>query len=245
MSSRSTAPSYHPGPSRPSDAGSTAASRFDPARFFHLGNDDHFYRPVIETYVYLGSRAFGCDARDCHLVSIGILLLVLGAVYLFGRTLTTSRAVAAVSAVCVAVLSGFADAVAWIGAITDQWPALWYVLTLWLFPLYLRGRGRWCDLLVLLERRVRWRVAPAVTLAVVPGLSARFGTFATKGAARCAERTEPYRAFVEEIGRTNPAPKPFDTVGVSAATARPIPELYRDVAAQAAFCMDTLRVTIR
>ena len=154
MSSRSTAPSYHPGPSRPSDAGSTAASRFDPARFFHLGNDDHFYRPVIQTCFYLGWRAFGCDARGFHLLSIGIHLLVIGAVYLSG-------------------------------------------------------------------------------------------TFATKGAARCAERTQPYRAFVEEIGRSNPAPKPFDTVGVSAATARPIPELYRDVAAQAAFCMDTLRVTIR
>lgn len=390
-----------------------SAYRFDPARFVHLDNYDHFYRPVIETYFYLGYRVFGCDARAFHLLSIGIHLLVVGTVYLFGRSLTKSRPFAALAAVFFAVLPGFADAIAWVGAITDQLPALWYVLTLWLFLLFLQGRGVWCYLLalvtyvtcllthetsatlpvmmvalevtflweqrnwppardlarraarylpfallmagylaieyivnsrsyvvteghyrlgwhavpntldyivwlyvgkrsllsytgivgtglallvfgsprvrffviwilvniapvafftwgnagrylytpavgfvlllaeavvaghVLLERRVPRRVALAVTLAVVLGLSTRFGTFATKGAARFAERTEPYRAYVEEIRRTNPVPKPFDTVGVSEPTARPIPVLYREVAAQAAFCMDNLRVTIR
>jgi hypothetical protein len=390
-----------------------SAYRFEPARFFHLGNYDHFYRPVIETYFYLGYRAFGCDARGFHLLSIGIHLLVIGAVYLFSRTLTKNRAIAALSAALFAVLPGFADAVAWVGAITDQLPALWYVLTLWLFLLYLQGRGRWCyglalltyvtcllthetsatlpvmmvalevtvlweqrrwppardlarraarylpfallmagylaieyvvnsrsyvvteghyrlgwhaipntlDYIVwlyvgkrtllsyvaivsaglalvvfgsprvrfyvawilinlapvafftwgnagrylytpavgfvmllaegvvaghlLLERRLPRRVALAVTLVVVIGLSARFGTFAAKGAARFAERTEPYRAYVQEIRARNQNPKPFDTVEVSAAAAKPIPELYREVAAQAAFCMDNLRVTIR
>ena len=390
-----------------------SAYRFDPARFFHLDNYDHFYRPVIETYFYLGYRLFGCDARGFHLLSIGIHLLVIGVVYLFSRSLSKSRPLAAASAVFFAVLPGFADAVAWIGAITDQLPALWYVLTLWLFLLYLQGRGRWCYLLALvtyvtcllthessatlpvmmvaleitvlwergirppardlarralrylpfallmagylaieyvvnsrsyvvteghyrlgwhaipntldyivwlyvgkrnllshigitgvglallafgsprvrfcvvfilvnlapvafftwgnagrylytpavgfvmllaegviaghalMERRVPRRVALAVTLAVVIVLAARFGTFATKGAARFAERTEPYRAYVEEIRAKNPNPKPFEAVEVSERTARPIPELYRDVAAQAAFCMDNLRVTVR
>jgi len=390
-----------------------SAYRFEVARFIHLDRYDHFYRPVIETYFYLGYRAFGCDARGFHLLSIGIHLLVVGTVYLFGRSLTKSRPLAALAAVFFAVLPGFADAIAWVGAITDQLPALWYVLTLWLFLLFLQGRGVWCYLLalvtyvtcllthetsatlpvmmvalevtflweqrtwppardlarravryvpfallligylaieyivnsrsyvvteghyrlgwhaipntldyivwlyvgkrsllsyigivgaglallvfgsprvrfyvvwivvniapvafftwgnagrylytpavgfvmllaeavvaghVLLERRVSRRVALAVTLAVVLGLSTRFGTFATKGAARFAERTEPYRAFVEEIRAKNRNPRPFDTVEVSAATAFPIPELYRDVAAQAAFCMDNLRVTVR
>ena len=390
-----------------------SAYRFEPARVFHLGNYDHFYRPVIETYFYLGYRLFGCDARGFHLLSIGIHLLVIGAVYLFSRALTKSRARAAVSAVFFAVLPGFADAIAWISAIADQLPALWYVLTLWLFLLYLQGRGRWYYVLALvtyvtcllthetsatlpvmmvalevttlreqrawptardlarraarylpfallmagylaieytvnsrsyvvteghyrlgwhaipntldyivwlyvgkrtllshvgiaaaglfllafgsprvrfyvvfilvniapvafftwgnqgrylytpavgfvmllaeaivtghgfMERRAPRRAALAVTLALVLGLSARFGTFATRGAARFAELTEPYRAYVEEIRRTNPAPKPFDSVGVSEATARPIPGIYREVAAQAAFCMDNLRVTIR
>jgi hypothetical protein len=390
-----------------------SAYRFDVARFVHLDRYDHFYRPVIEAYFYLGYRVFGCDARGFHLLSIGVHLLVIGAVYLLSRSLTKSRAFAALAAVFFAVLPGFADAVAWVGAIADQLPALWYVLTIWLFLLFLRGRGLWCYLLALvtyvlcllthetsatlpvmmvaleitvlweqrswppagdlarratryipfalvmvgylaveyivntrnyvvtdghyrlgwhavpntldyivwlyvgkrnllshigivtvglamltvgtprvrffvlwilvniapvafftwgnagrylylpavgfamlladavlaghalLERRVSRRVALAVTLAVVLGLSARFGMFTFKSAARFAERTQPYRAYVEEIRAANPNPKPFDTVEVSEATARPIPVLYREVAARAAFCMDNLSVTIR
>ena len=390
-----------------------SAYRFDSARFVHLERYDHFYRPVIETYFYLGYRLFGCDPRGFHLLSIGIHLLVVWLVYLLGRSLTRSRAFGALAAVFFAVLPGFADAIAWISAIADELPGLWYVLTLWLFLLYLRGRGLWCYLLALvtcvscllthetsatlpvmmvalevtvlweqrrwppardlarraarylpfalltvaylaieyvvnsrsyvvneghyrlgwhavpntldyivwlyvgkrtllshigivslglallivgtprvrffvvwivvniapvafftwgnagrylylpavgfvmlladavlaghalLERRVSRRAALAVTLAVVLGLSARFGTFTFKSAARFAERTQPYRAYVEEIRATRPNPKPFDTGEVSEATARPIPALYREVAARAAFCMDNLSVTIR
>lgn len=390
-----------------------SAYRFDPARFVHLERYDHFYRPVVEAYFYLGYRAFGCDARGFHLLSIGIHLLAVGAVYVFGTSLTQSRPFAALAAVFFAVLPGFADAVAWASAIADQLPGLWYVLTLWLFLLFLQGRGIWCYLLALvtfvtcllthetsatllvmmaaleitllwergrwpgaagltmraaryvpfalllagylaveyvvnsrsyvvtggyyrlgwhaipntldyvvwlyvgkrtllshvgivatglallvwgtprvrffvvwivvniapvafftwgnagrylylpavgfvmlladgvlagharLERRLSRRTALAVTLAVVIVLSARFGTFTYKSAARFAERSEPYRAFVEEIRATNPKPKPFATVGVSEAAARPIPERYRNAAAEAAFCVDHLRVTIR
>ena len=390
-----------------------SAYRFDPARFVHLGRYDHFYRPVIETYFYLGYRLFGCDARAFHLLSICVHLAVIGAVYLFSRSLTGSRAFAALAAVFFAVLPGPADAVAWVGAITDQLPALWYVLTLWLFLLYLQGRGTWCYMLAivayvacllthetsatlpvmmvaleatvlweqrhwpgaaalarrsarylpfalllagylvieyvvnsrsyvvteghyrigwhaipntldyivwlyvgkrtlssyvaiaaagtalvvwgsprvrffvlwilvniapvafftwgnagrylylpavgfvmlladvvlaghaLLERRVAKRTALALTLTVVVALAARFGTFTYKSAARFAERTEPYRAFVEEVRAKNRNPKPFDAVEVSEAAARPVPELYRDVAAEAAFCMDNLSVTVR
>jgi hypothetical protein len=390
-----------------------SAYRFDAARFVHLERYDHFYRPVIETYFYVAYRLFGCDARGFHLLSIGIHLLVTGTVYAFSRALTKNRAFASLAAVFFAVLPGPADAVAWVGAITDQLPALWYVLTLWLFLLYLQTRGAWCYLLAivtfigcllthetsatlpvmmvalevtvlweerrlpgaaetmrrmaryapfalllagylvieyivnsrsyvvteghyrlgwhaipntldyivwlyvgkrtlssyliivaaglalvvwgtprvrffalwilvniapvafftwgnagrylylpavgfvmliadvvlgghaLLVRRLTRRMALAVTLTVVVGFAARFGTFTYKSAARFAERTEPYRAFVEEIRATNRTPKPFDTVEVSKAAARPIPELYREVAAEAAFCTDNLSVTIR
>jgi hypothetical protein len=98
----------------------------------------------------------------------------------------------------------------------------------------------------MLRRRVPRRAALAVTLTVVLALAVRFGTFTFKSAARFAERTEPYRAYAEEIRAKNRnPPKPFDAVEVSAATARPIPELYREVAAEAAFCTDNLTVTIR
>jgi len=36
------------------------------------------------------------------------------------------------SALFFAVQPGFVEAVAWVGAITDLLPALWYLLTLWM-----------------------------------------------------------------------------------------------------------------
>ena len=96
-----------------------------------------------------------------------------------------------------------------------------------------------------LKRRVSPRMALAATLPVISVLAARFGTFTYKGAARVAERTEPSRRCVEEIGARNPHPQRNGTVEVREATARPIPELSQEPAAQAAFCMDTLEVAIR
>ena len=389
------------------------AYRFEFARILNLDNYNHFYRPIVETYFFAGYRLFGCDARAFHLASIALHLLVIGAIFGLSLAMTRNRALAALSAVFFAVLPGFADAVVWVGAIADQLPALWFVLTIWLFLLYLRGRGVWCYLLALvtyvacllthetsatlpvmmvalevmvlweqrawppaaelvrraarylpfallmigylaieyivnsrsyvvtggyyrlgwhaipntldyivwlyvgkrnmlsyagilavglallrygsprvrffviwiivnlapvafftwgnagrylytpavgfamllaegvlaghglLRRRMSRRAALAVTLVVSLGVAVRFGIFAAKGAANFAERTEPYRVFAEEVRAKNADPKPFDTVEVSEATARPIPELYRDVAAQAAFCMDNLRVTVR
>ncbi|MCX6552776.1 MAG: hypothetical protein NTY02_17535, partial [Acidobacteria bacterium] len=59
------------------------------------------------------------------------------------------------------------------------------------------------------------------------------------------DRTRPYEAFVADIRARNASPHEGDVVVASEAVARPIPVLYRDVAAQAAFCMDNLRVEIR
>ncbi|MCX6550838.1 MAG: glycosyltransferase family 39 protein, partial [Acidobacteria bacterium] len=120
-----------------------SAYRFEAARFIHLDRYDHFYRPVIETYFYLGYRLFGCDARAFHLVSVGIHVLVTLLVYMLGRSLTGNRAFAGLAALFFAVLPGFVDAVSWIGAITDQLPAIWYVLAIWLHLLFLQRGSRW------------------------------------------------------------------------------------------------------
>jgi hypothetical protein len=41
-----------------------------------------------------------------------------------------------------AVQPGYVQAVVWVGAITDLLPALWYLLTMWSYLLFLQGRGR-------------------------------------------------------------------------------------------------------
>ena len=116
------------------------APSFSVAGFFDLSRYNHFYRPVIETYFFVGWTLFGCDPFPFHLASIGIHLLTTTAVFMLATTVSQSRLYGALAAVFFAVLPGFTDAVTWIAAITDQLPALWYVLTVWAHLRFLKTR---------------------------------------------------------------------------------------------------------
>ena len=117
---------------------------FAPANMLDLSLYNHFYRPVIEIYFFLGLSLFGCDPFPFHLVSIGIHLLTTWFLYQFTRALSNSALFAFLSAMFFAIQPGFRDAVTWIGAVTDLLPVLWYVLTLWLHLLFLQRRNwRW------------------------------------------------------------------------------------------------------
>ena len=118
------------------------ARLFEAANLVRLDRYDHFYRPVVEVYFYLGQRVFGCAPLPFHLLSIGIHLLTTLVLFLFARTLTGGLAFASLATVLFAVQPGYVQAVAWIGAITDLLPALWYLLALWMHLLFLQGRGR-------------------------------------------------------------------------------------------------------
>jgi hypothetical protein len=121
-----------------------SARTFDPANLLHLGRYDHFYRPIIEIYFYLGERLFGCAALPFHLVSLGIHLTNTLVLYLFARALTGNRFFAALTATLFCVQDGYVEAVAWVGAITDLLPALWYLVAMGLHQLFLRRRHVWC-----------------------------------------------------------------------------------------------------
>lgn len=107
------------------------APSFSVAGFFDLSRYNHFYRPVIETYFFAGWKLFGCNPFPFHLASIVIHLMTTAAVFVLAKTASRSRLYGALAAVFFAVQPAFTDAVTWIAAITDQLPALWYVLTVW------------------------------------------------------------------------------------------------------------------
>lgn len=117
------------------------ARQFEFANLFHLERYDHFYRPVIEIYFYLGRRLFGCAPLPFHLASIGIHLLNTLVLFFFARALTGRSDFGALAALLFAVQPGHVQAVAWVGAITDLLPALWYLLALLAYLLFLQGRG--------------------------------------------------------------------------------------------------------
>src|SRR4029077_7525245 len=109
----------------------------------HLSRYDHFYRPIVEIYFYLGDRLFGCAAFPFHLASLGIHLINTLVLYLFARALTGNRFFAALTAMLFCVQDGYVEAVAWVGAITDLLPSLWYLLAMWLHLLFLVRRRVW------------------------------------------------------------------------------------------------------
>jgi hypothetical protein len=114
------------------------------ANLVHLGRYDHFYRPVIEIYFFVGQRLFGCSALAFHLVSVGIHLVNTLILLLFARELTGSRRFAYLSALFFVTQPGYYEAVSWVAAITDLLPGLWYLLTLWLWVRFLqRGHIAW------------------------------------------------------------------------------------------------------
>jgi hypothetical protein len=110
------------------------------ANVFDLSRYDHFYRPIIELYFFVGLSLFGCAPLSFHLTSIAIHLATTAVVYRFARELSSLWWFGWLSALFFAVQPGLTDAVTWIGAITDQLPVLWFVLTL-VLHLWYRRRG--------------------------------------------------------------------------------------------------------
>lgn len=101
----------------------------------------HFYRPVVETYFYLGRVTVGCDPLAFHLASVAIHLVCAGLVFLLAKALSSEGRLAFLASVLFAVQPGGVEAVAWVGAITDQLPALWFLLAMWGHYRYLEVEG--------------------------------------------------------------------------------------------------------
>lgn len=176
------------------------ARAFTLANVLHIERYNHFYRPVIEIYFHLGRRLFGCDAFPFHLASIGIHLINTLLLYLFAHALTRSRAFASLAAIFFAVQPGHAQAVAWVGAITDLLPALWYLFAMWTHLLFLQRRharfyvislaafvtcllthessATLLAVMIALEATVAWERVERVSFTSLAGRAMRYAPFA-------------------------------------------------------------------
>jgi len=117
------------------------AREFRAANLLDLARYDHFYRPIIEIYFYLGQRLFGCTAWPFHAMSVAIHFTNTLLLFLFARALFRSGFVAFLTAMFFCVQPAYVEAVAWVGAITDLLPACWYLLALWTHLLFLERGG--------------------------------------------------------------------------------------------------------
>lgn len=118
------------------------ARRFEWANLFDLAQYDHFYRPLIEIYFYVGHLIAGCAALPFHVASIALHLVNTGVLFAFAHELTSSGRFAGLAVVLFVLQPAYVEAVAWVAAITDLLPALWYLLALLLHLRFLRHGGR-------------------------------------------------------------------------------------------------------
>jgi hypothetical protein len=118
------------------------ARTFTPVKLLHIEQYNHFYRPVIEVYFFIGRRLFGCDPLSFHIASVVVHAINSALLFCFARALTKNAPVAGMAALLFAVHPGYVQAIVWVAAITDLLPATWYLLALWMYVRYLEGGGR-------------------------------------------------------------------------------------------------------
>jgi hypothetical protein len=119
------------------------AQRFEWANLVHLERYNHFYRPIIEIYFFLGQRFLGCAALPFHLASLCLHLLNTTVLFLFAWRLAKSLLFASLTVVLFVVQPAYVEAVAWVAAINELLSAFWYLLTLLLHLLFLQTRRLW------------------------------------------------------------------------------------------------------
>ncbi|PYQ93095.1 MAG: hypothetical protein DMF96_31065 [Acidobacteria bacterium] len=89
------------------------------------------------------------------------------------------------------------------------------------------------------------RMARAAAAALGCALAVRFAVFAEKSTMSFRERTRPYERLVAAARNANPAVAPGGSAYVDAADLEDIPEMYRNVAASAAYCRSDIHIVAR
>ena len=95
-----------------------------------------------------------------------------------------------------------------------------------------------------LRARIPPRVARAVVGVLTIGLALRFSIFAARGSKDFRERTKPYERLAAAVAAAYPTPPRDGVVHVDAADVYGVPEMYRQPAVEAVYCMSGVRVVV-
>jgi len=116
---------------------------FHPSDLLHIGNYNHFYRPVVELFFYAGAAGFGHSARAFHLLSVSVHAANALLVYAVTIAVTRRRLPSLIAALVFVVLPAYVDAVAWVGAIAEPLVTLFGCASVALFARFARTGDRW------------------------------------------------------------------------------------------------------
>jgi hypothetical protein len=116
---------------------------FHPSDLLHIGNYNHFYRPVVELFFYAAAAGFGHSARAFHLLSITVHAANAVVGYAVTVAVTRRTLPSLIAALVFVVLPAYVDAVAWVGAVAEPLVTLFGCASIALFARFARSGDRW------------------------------------------------------------------------------------------------------
>lgn len=106
---------------------------FQPGHIFDFAAYNHFYRPVIELYFWTAAPLFGGSPALFHAASVALHAVNALLLFAFTRRATGNERYAFVAAWFFVGIPGYAEAIAWVGALAEPIGALFGCLALWSF----------------------------------------------------------------------------------------------------------------
>jgi hypothetical protein len=118
-------------------------ANFHPSQLFNLDLFDHFYRPVVEMYFWLGVRLFDGSPVILHVSTV--VLHILNAILLMrlGLRISGNIRYGFHAALFFAVMPGYIEAIAWVGALAEAVGALFGMLAIYFWLEFRRSGARW------------------------------------------------------------------------------------------------------
>lgn len=116
---------------------------FHPSHLFNLDLFDHFYRPVVELYFWVGVRLFDGSPVVLHVSTV--LLHMINAIILMALAQRFSGNIryGFHTALFFAVMPGYIEAIAWVGALAEAVGAFFGMLAIYVWLEYRRAGETW------------------------------------------------------------------------------------------------------
>ena len=118
-------------------------ANFHPSQLFNLDLFDHFYRPVVELYFWAGVRLFDGSPVVLHISTV--LLHMCNALILMAlaRRISGLERYGFHAALFFAVMPGYVEAIAWVGALAEAVGAFFGMLAIYCWLDFRRRGGGW------------------------------------------------------------------------------------------------------
>lgn len=118
-------------------------ANFHPAQLFNLDLFNHFYRPVVELYFWLGVRLFDGSPAVLHVSTVVLHVFNALILMMLAQRISGNIRYGFHAALFFAVMPGYVEAVAWVGALAEAVGAFFGMLAISLWLEFRKAGAPW------------------------------------------------------------------------------------------------------